>query len=108
MPFAYFGDGELNFGNGVRHDLVLPTRADAEAEIHNRATRRVPEGARGSSEDREALPTPRDQRSHVSLLEAEVRRDAGDGRPLAQDRQLKRIVADQPLDLQVVKDPLGK
>jgi hypothetical protein len=94
-------------------DLARARRTDAEEPIHDRADH---QGAAGLGRRREAGRVGAAARDYRDDLYRWKKQYGGmqvnDARRLRaleeENRQLKRIVADQALNLQVVKDLLGK
>jgi hypothetical protein len=92
---------------------VLPWRTDADEPVHRRAHRRRVARGRGGRQDRRGLSAARGHRYDLPPL---ARKYGGlqvsEAKRLKaleeENRQLKRLVADQALNLQVVKDLLGK
>ena len=66
------------------------------------------EGSRNGYEDPEALPQARHLGRDLLQVALEVRRDGGLGGPAEENRKLKHIVAEQALDIRVLKDVVAK
>src|SRR5438093_6341996 len=93
--------------------VLSPRRTDEEEPIHGRTDRRDPARVRRRRQGRGARAPARCDGSDALSLEAQVRRAPGErgeaaARPRGRESPLKRLVADQALNLQVVKDLLGK
>ena len=77
----------------------------AEVEVHGGADRRGAQGARGGRTDGGIVPPPGHLAADAVPLEGEVRRLKA---LEDENRRLKKLVANQALDIDALKDVLSK